>query len=239
MEFIHFRDINLNNSETWRGKSILSFDIDWAIDPIIDDVVSLLDAANIKATFFVTHDTKVLNRIRANSNYELGIHPNFNPLIEINPDALSAKETLQDILRVVPEAKVLRSHGMTHSGRWLSLYKELGIEYLSQYYMGGVDTIQPFSHINGIVEAPIFFADDGYAFERDLGKYNVEPSFNEKSEFLRVFNFHPIHLKLNTPDMSYYNRSRAFFTNLEELNNSVYEGHGVLSLFKQLINCHD
>lgn len=239
MDFINFSDIDLQNSDSWKGKAILSFDIDWAIDPVIDDVLDLLDEAGLKATFFITHQTETLNRIRANSKYELGIHPNFNPLIEKNPNALSAKETLEQILKIVPEAKVLRSHGMTHSGRWLSLYKEMGIEFLSQYYMGGVNSIQPFAHINGLVEAPIFFADDGFAYESGQGKnWDIESSIKPNKEFLKVFNFHPIHIKLNTPDFTYYDKARHTFHSINELNNHIYTGFGVRNIFKKLTNQH-
>ena len=42
MDFINFSDIDLQDSASWKGKAILSFDIDWAIDPVIDDVLDLL-----------------------------------------------------------------------------------------------------------------------------------------------------------------------------------------------------
>tara|TARA_B110000046_G_scaffold22868_1_gene21620 strand:+ start:3026 stop:3748 length:723 start_codon:yes stop_codon:yes gene_type:complete len=240
MKFLNFRDINIESASTWEGKAILSFDIDWAIDPVVNDVLDLLDSVNIKATFFITHQTPILDRIRANPNYELGIHPNFNPLIEQKPHALSAKQTLENLLTIVPEAKVIRSHGMTHSGSWLTIYKEMGIKYLSQYYMGGVETIQPFAHINGLVEAPIYFADDGYAFEKELGKdFDLALSLSSNLNFLKVFNFHPIHLKLNTPNISFYNKSRAYFHSIEDLNNIKYKGHGVFSLFKKLVNLNE
>lgn len=239
MDFINFSDIDLENPDSWRGKAILSFDIDWAIDPVIDEVLNFLDEVDVKATFFVTHQTEMLTRIRANSKYELGIHPNFNPLIERDPNALSAKETLEQILKIVPEAKVLRSHGMTHSGRWLSLYKEMGIEFLSQYYMGGVNTIQPFAHINGLIEAPIFFADDGYAFENEHGRiWDLESAFKANKEFLKVFNFHPIHIKLNTPNFTYYDKARHTFHSINELNGYIYFGFGVRNIFKKLTNQH-
>lgn len=239
MDFINFSDIDLQNSNSWKGKAILSFDIDWAIDPVIDDVLDLLDEARIKATFFVTHQTETLNRIRANSKYELGIHPNFNPLIEKGPNALSARETLVQILKIVPEAKVLRSHGMTHSGRWLSLYRELGIEFLSQYYMGGVNSIQPFAHINGLVEAPIFFADDGFAYENEHGRtWDMESGIKANKDFLKVFNFHPIHIKLNTPNFTYYDKARHAFSSINELNRYIYSGFGVRDIFKKLTNQH-
>lgn len=58
----------------------LTFDIDWAHDTILEYTVDLLEKHEVAATFFVTHDTPVLNRLRDNPLFELGIHPNFNPL---------------------------------------------------------------------------------------------------------------------------------------------------------------
>ena len=52
------------------------FDIDWAPDCCIADVLTLLDGHDTKATFFVTHPCDVLNDIEA-ACHRLGIHTNF------------------------------------------------------------------------------------------------------------------------------------------------------------------
>jgi len=55
----------------------LTFDNDWAHNDIIKDTVNLVEEFNVCATFFVTDNIPQLERIKANSNFTLGIHPNF------------------------------------------------------------------------------------------------------------------------------------------------------------------
>ena len=112
-DFINFKEVIPEEGETWKGKRILSFDIDWAIDEVIHDVLDVVEGADVRATFFVTHYTKCIDRIRSNPKLELGIHPNFNPLLEKAQDANLPLDTLRNLIEFVPEAKVIRSHSMT------------------------------------------------------------------------------------------------------------------------------
>ena len=59
-------------------KIHLTFDIDWAPDWIIEEVLTILDLKKVKGTFFITHETP-LNREIALRGHNLGIHPNFLP----------------------------------------------------------------------------------------------------------------------------------------------------------------
>ena len=42
---------------------IISFDIDWANDDVLCDTIEIIEDAEIKATWFVTHETKHLSNI--------------------------------------------------------------------------------------------------------------------------------------------------------------------------------
>ncbi|MHB8461376.1 MAG: polysaccharide deacetylase WbmS family protein, partial [Vulcanimicrobiaceae bacterium] len=48
-----------------------SFDVEWASQPVIDEIRSLLDERGIKGTFFVTHAGVDVGQ------HERGLHPNF------------------------------------------------------------------------------------------------------------------------------------------------------------------
>ncbi len=76
--FKNISSIVVNEEHTWKDKIFLTFDIDWANDDVLNDTIDLIERSDIAATWFVTHDTPVLNRLRANPRFELGIHPNFN-----------------------------------------------------------------------------------------------------------------------------------------------------------------
>lgn len=66
-------------SKTWNERIYLTFDMDWAIDEVLDDFYGLLKKYGLVGTIHVTHGTKMLDRFRKDGILELGIHPNFNP----------------------------------------------------------------------------------------------------------------------------------------------------------------
>jgi hypothetical protein len=240
--FVHFKEIDVNNRESWAGKKLLSFDIDWACDEVLHYVLDILEAEQVKATMFVTHNTAVLQRMRNNPLIEIGIHPNFNPLIEGNSNAKSAIETIEELKRWVPEAKVCRSHSLTTSGRWLGMYEKNELRVLSNYMMNGVQYIEPFFHVTGLTEVPIFFADDGHIFISDAKHLPLmeEKGIIEKAhDGIRVFNFHPIHVALNTDSFDFYNETRPSHQNMNEIDKLRNQGEGVCTLLKSLIRTNN
>ena len=81
----------------------LTFDIDWCIDEVLEYTLEILDRYNVKTTFFITHYTKLLNKMYENKKIELGIHPNFNPLL--NGDFRYGKnieEVMKYYMNIVP-----------------------------------------------------------------------------------------------------------------------------------------
>ena len=98
MKFENIKNINLENPSSWEDKIFLTFDIDWCSDEVLSFTLDIIEKNNIKATFFVTHETLLLERMRDNPKIELGIHPNFNFLL--NGDfrqGSSSKEVVQKI----------------------------------------------------------------------------------------------------------------------------------------------
>lgn len=74
--------IEVKSSRSITGTLYLTFDIDWACDGVLADTIDLVEEADVCATWFVTHDTPLLKRLRENPKFELGIHPNFNNILE-------------------------------------------------------------------------------------------------------------------------------------------------------------
>jgi len=229
--YIHFKDIDVDCPDTWQNKRILSFDMDWASDEVLADSIDLVERSGVKACFFVTHDTILLKRLRENEKIELGLHPNFNPLILAQSLDKSADNILEELKEIVPEASVLRSHSMTTSGRWLDLYKQHGIQYVSNYIMFLSRQIFPFRQINGLIEAPVYYADDGHLvlarnedWRESLLQFDVMNTLG-----LQIFNFHPIHVFLNAQDINCYRRTRHIHDNYEKLIKYRAQGMGTRS----------
>jgi len=79
--FENIKIIYIENILSWQGKIFLTFDLDWCSDEVLCYTLEIIEKYDIKATFFITHYTPLLEKIRKNSNIELGIHPNFNYLL--------------------------------------------------------------------------------------------------------------------------------------------------------------
>ena len=81
--FKKISDINLEEKDSWKGKIFLTLDTDWACDEVLNYVIDIIEEyQNLKVTWFLTNKTKVLERLLKNEDFELGIHPNFNRLLE-------------------------------------------------------------------------------------------------------------------------------------------------------------
>ena len=90
----------------------LTFDIDWAPDFMIRKCTNFLEKNEIPATFFVTHNSKIISEIRDNELFELGIHPNFE---NNSTQGNNLIEVLSHLLKIVPEANSVRTHGLLQS----------------------------------------------------------------------------------------------------------------------------
>ena len=77
--------------------------------------------------------------------------------------------------------------------------------------MYGVQGIRPFLQINGLVEAPVYFADDGYLYQQEHGKvtFDIDTDLTGSGDGLRVYNFHPIHVFLNSENLARYALGRT------------------------------
>ena len=228
-------EIDLSHSETWQDKLFLTFDIDWAHDQVIEDAISLVEAAGIRATWFITHQTQMIERLMGNPNFELGIHPNFNNLL--NGDASvgrSASEIIDALLDIVPNARSVRSHSLTQSERLLDLFAEKGLCHVSNTFVpaNSQSLISPWGLWSGITIVPHFWQDNvamRMTISGDLSQLGSRES-------LRVFDFHPIHVYLNTEDLSRYDQARDNFQKPRELLKLRNEnGSGTRTLLKRLI----
>lgn len=202
--FGNISEINVSASKTWRDIHFITLDIDWAHDDVISYAIDILEKHNVKATWFVTHSTPVLDRLRANPNFELGAHPNFNPLLNggSSENAGGARKVLDALLEIVPEAKSVRSHSLTQSSILLDIFKEYGFTHDCNHFIpheSGV-ILRPWSHWNGLVRVPHLWEDDVEAMVADSNFSSLLAIKNE----IKVFDFHPIHLFLNTEATTRY-----------------------------------
>jgi hypothetical protein len=229
-------NIRPTDEETWRDKVFLTFDTDWASDEVLAETLELVESAGVAATWFVTHDTPLLERIRLNPLFEIGVHPNFNPLLDgVRGDngQSDSGEMLKRTMALVPEAVSVRSHSMTQSSRLLHQFKAAGLTHDCNLFVplhSGV-TLQPWKDWTGMIRVPYFWEDDIWILE---GRRET-PGNLLASPGLKVFDFHPIHVALNTIHMTQYENAKPDFHSRTRLSRHERSGFGGRSFLEDLL----
>lgn len=241
MAFAHVSEIDVHNDASY-NQTFLTLDIDWASDDVLAYTIDFIQAAQIKATWFATHKTPLLDSIRANPLFELGIHPNFNPLLE--GDFIYGKDykaVLDYFLDIVPDAKTMRSHCLALSSRVLMQARARGITHESNlciplFATGGIPCLKPFINWDGFVRCPYHYADDVCCMYEQMG-FTTELKFPAGGGAYFMLGVHPIHIFLNTDSLKRYESARPFFRDYKSLKAYINPGFGVrdvlISLFKE------
>jgi len=183
----------------------LTIDIDWAHDAVIADTLELLETLGAKATWFVTHATATLDEIRAARGHELGLHPNFNPLLDGHSGR--ATDALDRLRSLAPEAQSVRSHSLARSSRLATLFVAAGLTHESNILLPPAtgSNIAAWRDWSGLIEVPIRWEDDVRLLDPSYG----EPANHLGTLKLLVVDFHPIHLFLNTTTLADYEAARV------------------------------
>ncbi len=194
----------------------ITIDIDWVPDFIIDDVASRLVAAGVRATWFVTHASPAIDRLRHHpALFELGIHPNFLP--NSSHGAVPA-EVLAHCMRLVPDARSMRTHSLVQSTPLLiDVVTLTPVRIDASLYVPGQDGLRPsLLPVPGgtLTRLP-------FCWEDDLEMYQREPNWDVASHLaaqrgLRIVNFHPVHIALNSAALAPYGELKRLTPRLQD-----------------------
>lgn len=200
------------------NKIAITADIDWAPEPVIEHMVTLFESRKMKCTFFCTHFSEVL--LGANKElFELAIHPNFNPLIEGQNG--SSVEIIDNLMSIYPDAKGVRSHCMLQSTKILNQFAEIGLLYESNHFLPYHTNVSAFLLWNGMIRLPYIWEDDiHWSYGYNFNSLGVD--LNDHG--LKIFDFHPIHIYLNTTNGDHYLRAKIFYQNPTELQKFRNDG---------------
>ena len=116
---------------------------------------------------------------------------------------------------------------------------EFGLTHESNLYIPPECTmeLQPFRVWNGVVRVPHGFEDDLFL----LSTETKSAGFKNHMKMLlqhggaRVFDFHPIHVYLNTADIARYEETRSIHGSPHELIYQRYDGEGTRDALKTLM----
>jgi len=204
----------------------VSLDLDWAHDELIADTLEILGRSGVSATLFVTHASPLISRI---DGHERAIHPDFTRTTDIERE-------LERVLAIVPEARGVRCHSYVQSTPILRAFRTHGLVYDSNLVMFGQGFARPFVDWTGLVRFPVYWEDDvNCVCQGDWS--SVLPNLNE-DEALFVFDFHPIHVYLNTETIERYEQARAVnwdLTRMKGLRNPESSGVGTRVFLKRLL----
>ncbi len=193
-------------------------DIDWAPDEVIDDMLSIFDKYNQRCTLFATHESRSI--INVKNIHEIGIHPNFNSLLSQNEKQINAENIIDDLINIYPDSKGVRSHSTLSSSVLLDLFYKKGLKYDSNLFIPYQDVF-PFELWNGFLRIPYNWEDDVHFL---YNKSFFQTGLNLNSKYL-IFDFHPIHVYLNTESEMRYLNAKYFYKDPKKLldyrNNST------------------
>lgn len=225
----------------FENNILLTLDVDWAPDFVINEIASILIDNEVKATWFVTHNSAAIEYLRQYPElFELGIHPNFYPG---STHGKTEDEVMTHICSVVPGAISMRTHGLYQNTNYLvKAAQKFGIKIDVSMLLLYTPNIQPHylrfkNSSHPLFRIPFFWEDDLELFstrpEWDLNdqKYN-QPG-------IRIFNFHPIHIALNSCSYDPYESLGAKTSIPKCTPNDIREfknlDQGAETLFLQLV----
>jgi hypothetical protein len=224
-------------SRSTKQDVAITIDIDWAPDFVIESVAQRLIEQNVRATWFVTHPTRVLTLLRRHpEQFELGIHPNFLPG---SSHGATPAEVVDYCMRLVPNAASVRTHALVQSTPILQqLARDTPVRVDVSLYLPRV-CVAPFQFdLDGasLTRVPYQWEDD---FEMSLREPNWDPAslVDDDMESPLVLDFHPIHIYLNSERFVNYAELKTVRPRLSDLSPSevapfVHQGTGTGTAFE-------
>jgi len=207
------------------AQAVITLDIDWAPDYAIDFAANLLIEAQVRATWFVTHDSPAVRRLRQYpSLFELGIHPNFLPG---TTHGKTESDILQHCMDIVPHARVVRTHGLVQTSNLLEkIIDETPVQVDVSLFLPHAAALEPvvyyWENQKRLVRLPYMWEDD-FEMVRPDGVWDLG-SLIDRGTGLMIMDFHPIHIFLNSVTLDTYRSVRAL-GRLVDLSEEVVRGH--------------
>ena len=192
-----------------QSVSAIVIDMDWATDDMIDFTAQILIDADVKATWYITHDSAgVQNLFSRPKLFEIGIHPNF---LKGSTQGECPQQVMDYLLNIYPNAQSVRTHVLYDSRLLSRMYvDDYNIKVDVTTFLPKIKNLNPYrlyvDKNKYILRVPTFWEDAVEMLET-----KSEYTFNDakyKVPGLKVFTFHPIHVMNNTRDFEKYTKSK-------------------------------
>ena len=182
---------------------LITLDIDWAPDFMINFVKDILIENNVKATWFITHNSNYVKELEKIDFFELGIHPNFS---SNSTQGNNVGEILSNLKKIVPTAKSVRTHGLFQSTPTLAKFHKYNLENDVSLFIPNANNIPHYLEFAKLYRFPYFWEDDINMLEDKIWTL-PESLFQE--DRLKIFNFHPLHIYFNFHHIEQYENFKA------------------------------
>jgi hypothetical protein len=222
-------------------QKIITVDTDWAPDWLIDYTADILLEMNVKSTWFITNESKSISKLmRSKELFELGIHPN---MLHGSSHGKSIDEVMAHMKNILPDAISMRTHGLFQSTEFLrSANRDYGIQYdvsLFLPYMRGITPHLLKFQDCSICRIPYFWGDDLEMFAKKptWDADEIDPNIVG----IEIYNFHPIHVYLNTINYSIYHEIKSKYPESKSWKRDILEkyknaGIGPQNMFLELVS---
>lgn len=188
-------------------RVFITVDVDWAPDWALRRLLQDLVSSGTRSTWFVTHQTPVLEDLRRHSDLvDLGIHPNFQAG---SSHGESPSAILAECMRIVPEARTMRTHCLVQSTPILqTVVDETPIRLDTSVYLRDARSVK----VSALPLAGGALTRVPYVWEDDLEFFAGDPLWDggafvaerEDPGELTVIDVHPIHYVLNSRSVAQY-----------------------------------
>lgn len=203
---------------------------DWASESMVEFTLNKFETSNIALTPYITNPSDAIHAHYKNEkNKYVGVHPNFLPN---SSHGTNYNEVVDYVFNLWPSARSFASHCFFDNFLVTDLFFSKGLKYDSNICLHLQPSIVPLNHCSGSIRFPVFFEDDIYARERGNWQFSSIQKWFE-TPGLKLINFHPIHICLNTPHFDFYNSIKH--KDLSNWKDYVFEGHGTGTFLDELI----
>ena len=207
----------------------LSFDTDHMSETRMEEFLAAIRIPG-RATFFCTQRYECI----ADTGHETAPHPFLGPTGDWAAELAAKREEF-------PQAKGWRSHSCVFSHLLAQELAAAGYEYISTHDDFGRSGIRPHRHCWGVWHMPIYYMDNlDFSASRFWAKRHHR-SFDPKllataldGNGVYVFDFHPLHLLLNSPSAEFYLERRDRFLAGEPISDLRYPRYGTTSFYRDL-----
>lgn len=199
----------MNDQSSVTATVVLTADQDWAPEWAMQIFVETLQVLDCPLHLFRTNHSESLEGPRATPLITDGWHPNFK---DGSSHGKSIDDVIETMQRLFPSRTSVRAHSFVESSEtWLKL-RTAGMEVESHGLTDLQDHLFIQQMTSGLKRVLVYFEDDTY-IPQDETQLNSERLLNGLDRpGLKVLNFHPIHVAMNTPNMAFYveNREKAY-----------------------------